>query len=552
MANKENSISKPFFTFFMILLLLAAQSAFALGDNETTIDYKEKIMNTGNALGISVYEDYPVYLEAPSENDLDSNLVLENSKQIKLPTPVPQPVEVFEGKENELAEKSGLGSFFGYVGTVFSSVYAQAADNGYVPWENAVPTFEEISNNILTAVKKTKYSSRTLGQESLFKESGFIREFEDITGAKFYDGNSVDFLIDGPESFAMKEKLIREAKESLYVTTWAFYDDTTGKVISDMLIAKKKEGVDVKVILDGKVVAMHGSASVKNMEKNGIEIIRYKDAERGADIWHVKMIISDEKYSIVGGMNFGDPYSHKNPSGEKWRDTDVLYSGPAVQDSIKIFADTWNKEVESKDLSYGKIEMSSDVSYAGGKAKISVVLQNPPTDSKILTSIIKGIYGASDVINIENAYFIAIPAILEAIKDARERGVEVNILTNSYTSIDPECKDIVPAIYHSLEKLKAMGVNVYLKKGETLHSKFMTVDGIFANIGSYNLHPRGERYDTELNVNIINADNVRELDEAFKEDLAVALKVDNIKDLVAEDSWLSSIAEEYFFAHLGR
>jgi len=304
--------------------------------------------------------------------------------------------------------------------------------------------------------------------------------------------------------------------------------------------------------LDGKVVAMHGSNSVKNMEKNGIEVIRYEDGDRGADIWHVKMIIADEKYAIVGGMNFGDPYSHKDPSGEKWRDTDVLYSGPAVQDSIKIFADTWNKEVESKDLSYNAIEMSSDISYDSGKAKISVVLQNPPTDSKILTSMVKGIYGASNIINIENAYIIAIPVVYEAIKDARGRGVEVNILTNSYKSIDPECKQIVPAIYHSLEKLQLMGVNIYLKKGGTLHSKFMTVDGIFANIGSYNLHPRGERYDTELNVNIINADNVKELDEAFKEDLALALKVDNIKDLVAEDSWLASIAEEYFFAHLGR
>ncbi len=552
MINKENFIFNPLFAFFMILLLLAAQSALALGESETTTDYKEKIMNTSKALGISVYEDWPVYLDEPSENDLSSNLVFEASKQTELPTPVPQPAQEPNQNEKPGYNKSVFGSFFGYASALLNSAYAQAADNGYIPWEDAVPTFEEISNNISIAVKKTKYSARIVGQESLFKESGFISEFEDVTGAKFYDGNSVDFLNDGPESFAMKEKLIREAKKSLYIATWAFYDDMTGKIISDMLIAKKKEGIDVKVILDKKIVAVHGKKLVKNMEKNGVEVIRYKEEGRGADIWHVKMIIADEAQSIVGGMNFGDPYSHKDPSGDKWRDADVLYSGAAVKDSVKIFADIWNKEVDSKDLSYGKIEISSDVSYDSGKAKISVVLQNPPTDSKILTSIVKAMYGATKTINIENAYFISIPVVLEAIRDARVRGVVVNILTNSYESIDAECTQIIPAIYHGLEKLHLMGVNVYLKKGGTLHSKFMTVDGIFANIGSYNLHPRGERYDTELNVNIINSDNVKELDEAFKEDLAIASKVLAMKDLKTKDSWLASIAEEYFFAHLGR
>ncbi len=86
-----------------------------------------------------------------------------------MPTPVPQPAQEPNQNEMEGYNKSVFGSFFGYASALINSAYAQAADNGYIPWEDAVLTFEEISNNILTAVKKSKYSSRKLGQESVFK-----------------------------------------------------------------------------------------------------------------------------------------------------------------------------------------------------------------------------------------------------------------------------------------------------------------------------------------------------------------------------------------------
>jgi hypothetical protein len=79
MLNKENFVFKPFFVSFIIIQLTTIQFAFSLGESEKTADYKEKIMNTSKALGISVYEDFPVYLEQSTENDLNSNLVLEAS-----------------------------------------------------------------------------------------------------------------------------------------------------------------------------------------------------------------------------------------------------------------------------------------------------------------------------------------------------------------------------------------------------------------------------------------------------------------------------------------
>jgi phosphatidylserine/phosphatidylglycerophosphate/cardiolipin synthase-like enzyme len=145
---------------------------------------------------------------------------------------------------------------------------------------------------------------------------------------------------------------------------------------------------------------------------------------------------------------------------------------------------------------------------------------------------------------------VALPAVTRALLDALHRGVAVNVLTNSPDSLNGQCKSMGVPLLKSLAVLKAEGAGVYVKTGDTLHSKFMTVDGVFANVGSYNLHPRGERYDTELNVNILGRGDVAELDEAFLADIAAARRIDRVEDLDIRETWLSKFIEEYFMAQL--
>jgi len=77
-------------------------------------------------------------------------------------------------------------------------------------WVDAAPSFEELSDRAIATVKNSKFKHGKK-RVSLFENEGFIKELEDISGAKFADGNSTDYLIDGPESFAMKNKLMGNA-----------------------------------------------------------------------------------------------------------------------------------------------------------------------------------------------------------------------------------------------------------------------------------------------------------------------------------------------------
>ncbi|OGR53222.1 MAG: hypothetical protein A2049_06095 [Elusimicrobia bacterium GWA2_62_23] len=465
-------------------------------------------------------------------------------------SPIPDPKAVKPAVPQEFAGAEPV-SYSGTAVTVWYALGAQINDN--VPWTNT-PTFEAISDRVMKLAKSAAYPARKAGQPSLFSDEGFIREYEQATNGRFYSGNSARFLINGPASFEVKDALIRSAKKSLLISSWAFYDDTTGYQAAQMLIAKKKEGVDVKIILDKKILAGHGKKVVKMMKDAGIEILAHTE-DRANDIWHVKVMIADDQYAVAGGMNFGDVYSHKGGT-ILWRDTDVVYSGPAVLSARKLLVDVWNAKAAKEGLRTIGAPVTG-MSFEGGSARVATVMQNPPNDSNILVSIIKAMYAATTRINIENAYFVSLPVVTQAVLDARARGVEVNILTNSKESIDPEGLVIVDGMYKCLIPLAEAGANIYLyngfrSPGDTVHSKFMTVDGLFADIGSYNLHPRGERYDTEVNVNVLDRGAVAQLDAAFANDIKNARKVKSSADLGQKPGWLSSVVSQYFYAQLGR
>ena len=252
----------------------------------------------------------PGFLAAQTEDlngrisDTASALGYESSAQAgEIPEPVLEKAapQEFSGPEPV--------SYAGTAVTIWHALGTQISDLGWFPGTGA-PSFEAISERVMKASKSRVFPARQAGQPSLFTEPGFIAEFETVTGAKFSSGNYSRFLINGPASFKAKDAMIKGAKKSLLISSWAFYDDTTGYEAAQMLIAKHKEGVLVQVMIDDTVASSHGKKVVKLMQEAGVEVLRHTDLDRGGDIWHVKVMIADDKYAIAGGMNFGDVYSH--------------------------------------------------------------------------------------------------------------------------------------------------------------------------------------------------------------------------------------------------
>jgi len=324
--------------------------------------------------------------------------------------------------------------------------------------------------------------------------------------SRFFSNSSARILIDGPESFALRDRLMSEARKSIDVLTWAVYSDKTGFEAADLLIKKHQEGLKVRVVVDGQVARGTGySQAVQKMEQAGVEVIRWTSATHPFQGQHRKMILIDGEHLIAGGLNSGDVYSHKNPDPAvaRWRDTDVYVQGEAVSEGLRLFANLWNEQVASKKLTYSKMVVPKTLPRNQGSSAEAVALLNHdpsqgPAGSTIMMTLLKGLREAKESVDIENAYVVLFPALKKEIQGAIARGVKVRVLTNSDKSVDEPIVSV--PILRSAHELSQAGAEVFLKKGATLHSKLAIIDKEYTLVMSYNLHPRSERVEGEMAV----------------------------------------------------
>ncbi len=425
-------------------------------------------------------------------------------------------------------------------------VAAQLEGTGLVEGTEGFEAWEAMSRRHIALVTRSAFAPPAAGGPSLLAEPGFLAELEALAGVPFRPGNEVSPLVDGPASFAERERLISAARESVHLMVWGWYDDLTGGRTADLLIAGKRKGLDVKVMVDGNISNFIGMASLKAMEEAGIEVARFSDPARAYDGMHAKLLVVDGEYAVTGGMNVGDKYSHMDPAAHKWRDTDAVFSGPAAGEAARVFAENWNEQAAVHGLS--RLPEPKSLPAEKGQARAALVYQRADREPAIYLSLLKAMYGASSRINIENAYFVTIPSLRTALTDALARGVKVTILSNSASSNNEPI--LTGIMMESLAEMAEAGADVYVREGETLHSKFMTVDGEFATVGSYNFHPKSIRHEREITLHVADRDFAASLEGVFLTDLGSARRITDAAELGDYRSPLNFIARRYMFSQL--
>ena len=124
-------------------------------------------------------------------------------------------------------------------------------------------------------------------------------------------------------------KLIDNAKSYVYIPVFVI----THKDFNNALIRAKNRGVDIKIIVDATSAGQKYS-SVKFLRENKIPV----KVENRAGKMHMKSIIIDGQYSIIGSMNF-------TKSGENYNDENVLIlDNPKIASAFKTdFLHYWNE-----------------------------------------------------------------------------------------------------------------------------------------------------------------------------------------------------------------
>lgn len=146
----------------------------------------------------------------------------------------------------------------------------------------------------------------------------YKKEFEQMLSGKFHNkkvkhnssnkfqiSNSVVEVYFSPQDKSSKRiiELIKNAQNYIYIPTFLI----THTNISNELILAKKRGVDVRIIMDANNVYTRNTKHAI-LRTNGIPL----KIENYAGKLHSKTMIIDDKYVIMGSMNFSNSGENKN------------------------------------------------------------------------------------------------------------------------------------------------------------------------------------------------------------------------------------------------
>ncbi len=404
------------------------------------------------------------------------------------------------------------------------------------------------------------------------------------------NGNSVQLLINGEESYPLRWKLIEEAQDEILIATFSFMKDDTTRRLVDTLIRKMKENVRVKIIYDHIVnQTTFVGPLLKKLEKNGAQLCDYNNLYEGWQFfklqkqyykkkslkvkmvlkqhYHEKYLIVDAKHLILGGLNWGDKYALGGIRKEAWRDTDVYVRGPVVQDVHRQFKQDFERKLEwdsrKKKHAYAYFDFirsvpvelveeeiqSSDIQTQN--IPIKYIAHKPYDENSLpLTDYYLELIANAKTSVDWGCHGIRPPLLfLEAFRDAQQRGVRIRLITNSkYASKTLMLKGLMGWMYWECSKhfkeLIDSNIEIYEWNPQgAYHSKTLIVDQKITSVGSYNIARGSSYHHSESNLIIFDENFAQKNTAQFECDLQQCTQLHSPMKLPKKNAYSRRIHE---------
>ena len=355
---------------------------------------------------------------------------------------------------------------------------------------------------------------------------------EAISGSPMVTGNQVTLLEDGPATYAAMFAAIRAATANINFATYIFEPDEVGKQFADLLMEKRRQGVEVNVIYDS--VGSHRTPKTffDAMRKAGIRVVEFNpvnplSALPGSGLnnrSHRKLIVVDGSTAFVGGVNISNVYSTgshvdagSRASGASrrttgsWRDTHLQIEGPVVAEFQKIFLQSWEKQ-KAEPLTGNYLPALSPK----GRHIVRAIASTPDEQrNELYLTLLSAVTFAERNIYLTNAYFAPDPQFIEALQAAAKRGVDVKLIlpgtTDSWLAFH--------AGRSHYADLLAAGVKIYERRGPLLHAKTSTIDGVWSSVGTTNLDWRSFLHNDEVDAAILGREFAQQMEAMFARDI---------------------------------
>jgi len=333
---------------------------------------------------------------------------------------------------------------------------------------------------------------------------------------RFIPGNRVVLLRDGAEYFPALVRAIDAAEREVWLETYIFADDATGRLIAAALSRAAQRGVHVRVLVDGWGAKLYLSAALeRDMIDDGIDFMKYRPEVAPWQFrshrlrrLHRKLCHVDGRIAFVGGINIIDDMNtphHKPPR----TDFALSVEGPLLPEVEQTMQRVWAlvQLVQSGASDVPLFPERRRGERVGTQIAKFATRDNLRHRRDIESAYLAAVRTAKRDIIIANAYFFPGIRFRRALTAAARRGVKVTLLLQGkveYVLLHFAAR----ALYGQL--LEA-GVVIQEYHRSMLHAKVAVIDEHWATVGSSNIDPYSLLMAREANVFV--------RDRAFNEEL---------------------------------
>ena len=354
--------------------------------------------------------------------------------------------------------------------------------------------------------------------------------------------NDVKVYTDGYSFFSTLLREIASARNHIHIEMYIFDDDPLGNLVSDALVDKAREGVEVRLIYDDVGCWNVSHRFFERMREEGIEVapflpVRFPSFTSKVNYRnHRKMIVIDGRTGFIGGMNIALRYV-KGTKSQPWRDTMLQFSGSGVYSLQRAFLVDWYF-VDRNLLSNRKYYPRHSDSVIN-ESLLQIVTSGPASPyPEIMQGFVRMILAAKRYIYIETPYFLPTDSVLFALKTAAMGGVDVRIIV----PLRSDARFVEWASRSYLREVVDAGAVVAFYKTGFLHSKVIVSDDSICSCGSTNVDFRSFENNFEANLFIYDPKVAVSMREMIMADMQQSLLFTDLQHRV-KPSFLKRLGE---------
>jgi len=347
----------------------------------------------------------------------------------------------------------------------------------------------------------------------------------------FIAGNRIELLRTGAEFFPALQAACDAAEHEIYLETYIFADDPTGRSVATALARAARRGVTTHLLIDGFGSKELGEDFLRALRSDGVRVLKYRPA---VSPWtlkrqrlrrlHRKIAVIDAKVAFVGGINIIDDMHTPNQVPPRF-DFSVRIEGPLLAEIYPVVTRLWSR-LKWTQLREPWPQHSAPPVRAvtcGMQRAAFVIRDNLRHRNDIENAYLEAISCAKSEIIIASAYFFPGRSFRRALVEAAARGVRVVLLLQGrveYVLLHYASR----ALYgHLLEA----GIEIHEYHRSFLHAKVAVIDCQWATVGSSNIDPYSLLLAREANIVIDDGAFARELRTSLNEAMAAgALQVE--------------------------